>query len=557
MNFINDMKIGKRLAIGFGAVSVLMMLSVVIAVSTSYNIQKTANRTLVSGSKLNDAMELSETVQSISEKMTSLLISKEDSEKAKYKETIEEYRNNYKSIMEKLSSAADKDEKQLLGVINEEMVGARALLEKAIGTLYAGNQEEAVNIYLLKAVPAGEKLIKATKEYVNHQNQKLIKDESNRKSAFSKGNQLLLAAILISLILSVFFAVSAIQSIVIPISNVESHLKEVSDGKISSNVSQDLVSRKDEVGVLAVALQTVVISLRNMMSELSKGTQTLATSSTELATIFQKVNTDVNDMNSKAATVATASQQMSANTDSVALKMGNANSNLSSVAIATEEMSATISDIASNAEKARDVSGEAIQQGENIVEVVKNLGIAAQDISTFTETINKISAQTNLLALNATIEAARAGAAGKGFAVVANEIKTLAEQTASATGEIKGKISGIQTATESAITDIERITKIIRNVGEIVTSIATAIEEQATVTRDIASNISQATDGVKDANEKMNQTAKASRTITEDIESVKLTVNDVVRATDQVKSNSQELYETAENLEKIVKKFKV
>jgi methyl-accepting chemotaxis protein len=78
-------------------------------------------------------------------------------------------------------------------------------------------------------------------------------------------------------------------------------------------------------------------------------------------------------------------------------------------------------------------------QGELIVEVVKNLGVAAQDISTFTETIESISAQTNLLALNATIEAARAGSAGKGFAVVANEIKTLAEQTASATGEIKSK----------------------------------------------------------------------------------------------------------------------
>jgi methyl-accepting chemotaxis protein len=74
-----------------------------------------------------------------------------------------------------------------------------------------------------------------------------------------------------------------------------------------------------------------------------------------------------------------------------------------------------------------------------------------------TETITSISAQTNLLALNATIEAVRGGQAGKGVAVVANEIKELAQQTAAATEDIKGKISTIQTSTGRAIDDIEKI----------------------------------------------------------------------------------------------------
>ena len=65
------------------------------------------------------------------------------------------------------------------------------------------------------------------------------------------------------------------------------------------------------------------------------------------------------------------------------------------------------------------------------------LGTAAQEIGKVVETITEISEQVNLLALNATIEAARAGEAGKGFAVVANEIKDLARQTATDTGEIK------------------------------------------------------------------------------------------------------------------------
>lgn len=557
MGFFKDMKIGNRLAMGFGAISALLLITAVIAASTSRGIQKTANRSLVSGNMLKDAVQMSEVVQGISERVALLLISKENSEKNKYKAAIDEDRNNFISIFERLHSAVNEDEKQLLNAINEEMTESRAHLEKVIEAFYAGNLEEAVDIYLKKAVPASEKLIIATKKFENHQNQKQIDDESNRKLAFSRGNQILIVVILLSLILAVIFAVFSTRSIVVPFSNVELHLKEVADGNIRRNISEELTNRKDEVGVLAVGLQEVIASLRNMVSDLGKGIQTLASSSNELSSISEKLNSGASDMSTRAATVSDASDQMNANTESVVTRMEKANNSLSSVAIATEEMSATISDIASNAEKAREVSSEAMQQGELIVEVVKNLGVAAQDISTFTETINSISAQTNLLALNATIEAARAGNAGKGFAVVANEIKTLAEQTASATGEIKSKISGIQTATESAISDIERITKIIKNVGEIVASIASAIEEQATVTRDIASNISQATDGVKDANEKMGHVANASRSVNEVITSVKATVNEVVKATDQVKSSSKDMNSMADQLKKIVTKFKV
>ncbi len=557
MDFLKNMKIGNRLAMGFGAVSTFLLISAIIAISVSYNIQKTANRTLVAAKMSQNAMHVSEAVHGISENMAAFLMVKENSEKNRYKALIDDYRKNYRSVMENLYSTADAEEKKLLDAITAEINFARPLNEKALEIYLAGNQQEAINMYLQKAVPAMEKLFYATRMFEDHQNQKLIKAESNSKIAFLRGNQLLVAVVLAALILSVLFAVSATRSIVIPFSSVESHLKEVADGNITRNVSEKLTRRKDEMGVLALGLQTVIVSLRTMVSDLTKGIQTLASSSTELSSISRKLNAGANEMSSRAATVATASEQMSANTDSVASRMENANSSLSSVAIATEEMSATISDIASNAEKAREVSSEAMLQGELIVEVVKNLGVAAQDISTFTETIESISAQTNLLALNATIEAARAGSAGKGFAVVANEIKTLAEQTASATGEIKSKISGIQSATEKAIADIEKITRIIKNVGEIIVSIATAIEEQAAVTRDIASNISQATDGVRDTSEKMSQTAKMSRSVTEDIASIKTNVNEVVQATDQVSSSSQELNGMAEQLKKIVTRFKV
>jgi methyl-accepting chemotaxis protein len=93
-----------------------------------------------------------------------------------------------------------------------------------------------------------------------------------------------------------------------------------------------------------------------------------------------------------------------------------------------------------------------------------------REIGKVTETISEISSQTNLLALNATIEAARAGAAGKGFAVVAGEIKALAQQTATATEDIKNRISGVQNSTSSGIAEIEKISRVIFEVSDIVGS---------------------------------------------------------------------------------------
>jgi methyl-accepting chemotaxis protein len=114
---------------------------------------------------------------------------------------------------------------------------------------------------------------------------------------------------------------------------------------------------------------------------------------------------------------------------------------------------------------------------------------AADRIGSVVQLIATIAQQTNLLALNATIEAARAGQAGAGFAVVAQEVKTLAKQTADATGEIREQIAGIQTATRESVDSISEIVDIISRISEIASTVASAIELQGSATRNIAQNV--------------------------------------------------------------------
>ena len=109
----------------------------------------------------------------------------------------------------------------------------------------------------------------------------------------------------------------------------------------------------------------------------------------------------------------------------------------------------------------------AVGAAQTAVEVIQRLEASSTEIGKVVELIATIAKQTNLLALNATIEAARAGEAGKGFAVVAMEVKTLAEQTSKATGEISSQITAVQTATNEVVKAIETISGTIKRIDDI------------------------------------------------------------------------------------------
>jgi methyl-accepting chemotaxis protein len=382
-----------------------------------------------------------------------------------------------------------------------------------------------------------------------------VYDESKKEATREKAS--MLAAFIAGLALAILLSWRISSSISTPLSAAVDFLREVAKGDVSREMPAAVLARQDEFGSIGRAVQHVSTTLRGVIGEIGTGVQSLASASSQLTTIAQEVASASGETHRRAATVGGAAEQMSAGAMSAAAGMEEAVTNLTSVASATEEMSATIGEIASNSEKARVISGEATRQANQVSNLMNELGRAAQEVGKVTETITSISAQTNLLALNATIEAARAGAAGKGFAVVANEIKELAQQTASATEDIKAKIFGIQSSTGSAVSDIEKIGQVIREVSEIVSTIATAIEEQSSVTKDIAGNISQASAGVRDANARVGDTSSMTRQIASDVATVTSAATQLTAAGQQVQSSAQALSSLAGQLRQHVAKFRV
>ncbi len=152
-------------------------------------------------------------------------------------------------------------------------------------------------------------------------------------------------------------------------------------------------------------------------------------------------------------------------------------------------MIASIGEIGRQIGQAAEVASHSVAEARTTDEHMTRLADTVQQIGEVVNLISHIAGQTNLLALNATIEAARAGEAGRGFAVVASEVKSLAVQTAKATGQIAGQIEAVQNSTRVAVDAIRRNTERMREIDGYTSAVALSLQQQDSATDEISHNV--------------------------------------------------------------------
>lgn len=171
-----------------------------------------------------------------------------------------------------------------------------------------------------------------------------------------------------------------------------------------------------------------------------------------------------------------------------------------SVAAATEEFEASATEIARSMANSKQEVEKVMEETSGADQSTEKLTIAAEEMNNVVTVIQDIASQINLLALNATIESARAGEAGKGFAVVATEVKTLANQVASATEQISSEIANMQAVSGTVVEGLTSIRNAVNSVEASVAGVAGAVEEQTATTREVAQNMQAAATAVDEIN---------------------------------------------------------
>ncbi|WP_244271081.1 HAMP domain-containing methyl-accepting chemotaxis protein [Thalassospira sp. GB04J01] len=227
----------------------------------------------------------------------------------------------------------------------------------------------------------------------------------------------------------------------------------------------------------------------NKVTEREESRMAITEMMAEVARVAQSVTEQSEGLLGLASELTSQSENTVAQSGGALDVSREAASNTQNVATAVEELSSSIAEINRQASEASNVTNRAQQEAEESQRNIGSLEKASSEIGSIIDLINDVAHRTKLLSLNATIEAERAGPLGKGFAVVANEVKSLADQTASATGKIGELTAAIQQEVQKAAHSISTVGDVIHQVNDIQSTITQSVDEQRRATGEISENV--------------------------------------------------------------------
>ncbi len=357
---------------------------------------------------------------------------------------------------------------------------------------------------------------------------KLSQENAQTEAAKAKASQVSGSVMLAILALGVVIGTGLIaylfaRTTVNGVNRIAKTTEELARGNMDVDLAA--LSRKDELRAVVDSLAVFKSNaeeksrLAALEAEANKTREERARQMAEIAERFRveaqdmldALNNAASELDGNGRTLLSIAQENERRSKSAVLSIRNSADNVQNVASATTELSASIGVIGDQAVRSVEIAAEAVAEADRTNMSMAELSRAADQIGEVVDLINAIAQQTNLLALNATIESARAGEAGKGFAVVASEVKSLAQQTAKATDEIRDRIKDIQAAASNGVQAIQGIGETIKNMNEIAASIADSVHQQGDATNEIARNVNEASDGTTVASQTVSELSASAQ----------------------------------------------
>ena len=291
-------------------------------------------------------------------------------------------------------------------------------------------------------------------------------------------------------LLVVISSIAIASSIYLYISNSTAEIVRIANllenGDFRLNVDVNKV-HNDEIGRIIKSFDKMAGTLNHIVARTIAVSKHLETQSDLLNESSSAINTGASSAESQSIAIAAAADELVSTTGNIAkncLRAQETSTDASKITVTgMEKVRATVNHIKEMASFTR-----------NDADKVNRLADQSQKIGSIVSTIDDIAAQTNLLALNAAIEAARAGEAGRGFAVVADEVRALASRTSESTKEISAMVLSIQNdsqeATDSMHNSVDQIELMASNAGELESTLG----EIADSVRDVNNQIIEIAD---------------------------------------------------------------
>ncbi|MCW5662199.1 MAG: HAMP domain-containing protein [Piscinibacter sp.] len=472
---LQRLRLGTRLAAGFGAVLALALVIALVAWQRTVATERDLARAEEYARRAAVMAEWTSRTELNIARAVALAKSGGHAEVDAWAAPLMKQTSEQISTLQKdLESAIESERgKALLATIGERRQAYLELRRQVTGLTKAGDSAGAQALLAQRMLPAAQEYLAAMTALREFEIELAAGQQAEARQDLSSARTVIGLTLLACLALGGTLAWLITRSVSAPVRQAAAVAAEIAEGNLSCRVPD---GGRDETGELLRAIAAMQAALRRLVGEVRRSTDSIGTASSE---------------------IASGSQDLSSRTEQAA-------SSLQQTASSMEQLTGTVRQSADSARQANQLAASASEVAQRggavvarVVSTMDEINGASRRIADIIGTIDGIAFQTNILALNAAVEAARAGEQGRGFAVVAGEVRSLAQRSATAAREIKALIG-------ASVEKVDAGSRLVGDAGSTMNEIVASVQRVSDMIGEISAATSEQSDGIGQVNVAVN-----------------------------------------------------